>query len=236
LIGCIPLGATRAFRFLRVFSIIYRLHKYGVIDIRQFALYRFGLFYYQVFLEEITDRVIVKSLVDVQAELEGNSQIVQDVLEQVVYKRKQTLASWMSLSMAHLGDSIERNKEGIVTQHLVDSVAEALSNNDEIQRLRSIPMVGKVLESRLEKAVPDIVVSTIVNLLNDMDAEKLLSLLEKKSATEGVPEMDHAQAVNAEMRAMVDDAIEVIKGHVNQKKWKATLQEKFVNPPALAPD
>ena len=65
LVGCIPLGAARMFRFLRVFSIVYRLQKFGVIDLRQTSLYRFVSFYYEVFLEEITDRVILKSLGDV---------------------------------------------------------------------------------------------------------------------------------------------------------------------------
>lgn len=228
LIGCIPLGATRVFRFLRVFSIIYRLQKYRIIDIRQFVLSRFGLFYYEVLLEEVTDRVIVKALSDVQGELQGNSQIMQDILEQVVYKRKDILASWVSLSLSHLGDSIERNKEGIVTQHLVDSVAEAMSNNEEVQRMRAIPMVGKLLEARLEKAVADIVVSTIVNLLKEMSEDKLLSMLDTRQGGEGQGDaVGNQAAVNAEIRSMVDDAIEVIKVRVNEKKWKLILDEEY---------
>lgn len=228
LVGCIPLGATRIFRFLRVFSIIYRLHKYGIIDIRQWAPYRFLMFYYEVFLEEITDRVIVKALSDVQGELEGNSQIMDEILEQVVYARKETLAAWVSASLAHLGNSIELNKDGIVTQHLIDSVSEAMSSNEEVARLRALPIVGKHLEARLERGVADIVVSTIVNLLNETTTDKLLSVLAQN-------ELDHSQAgeltdensVNAEMRRMVDDAIEVIKKHVSEKKWKEALDDKY---------
>lgn len=229
LVGCIPLGATRIFRFLRVFSIIYRLQKYGIIDLRQAGWYRFVLFYYEVLLEELTDRVILKSLSDVQGELEGNSQIVEDVLEQVVYKRKETLASWVSLSMEHLGSSIERNKEGIVTQHLIDSVSDAMRNNEELARLKAIPLLGNSLESRLERIVADIVVSTIVNLLNEMSTEKLLSLLEKNRLDRAVTgEPDQGGEINAEMRHMLDDCIEVIKKHVSEKKWKAVLNEDFL--------
>ena len=202
LVGCIPLGATRVFRFLRVFSIIYRLQKFGVIDLRQTGLYRFVSFYYEVFLEELTDRVILKSLSDVQGELEGNSQIVEEILQRVVYTRKETLASWVSLSMAHVGNSIERNKEGIVTQHLIDSVSEAMSSNQEVARLRSIPVIGKTLEGRLERGVADIVVSTIVNLLNEMSAEKMLSLLEKTSLIER-PSMSHLKRARSTERCAV---------------------------------
>jgi hypothetical protein len=228
LVGCIPLGAARVFRFLRVFSIIYRLNKYGIIDVRQWAPYRFIMFYYEVLLEELTDRVIVKALSDVQDELEGNSRILQDIMQRVVYTRKETLASWVSLSLAHVGNSIERNKDGIVTQHLVDSVSEAMSRNEEVARLRAMPIVGKHLEKRLERSVADIVVSTIVNLLNDMDTEKLLHAVEKTElhAAEHGTAVEE-QSVNTEMLSMMDDAIEVIKEHVNQKKWKLALDERY---------
>jgi hypothetical protein len=227
LVGCIPLGATRIFRFLRVFSIVYRLQKFGIIDLRETGLYRFVWFYYEVLLEELTDRVIIKSLSDLQGELEGNSQIVEDILQQVVYTRKETLASWVSLSMSHVGNSIERNKEGIVTQHLIDSVSEAMSKNEEVARLRSIPVIGKSLEGRLERGVADIVVSTIVNLLNEMSTEKMLSLLEKNQLDRSA-HGDSAQEgeINMEMRLMLDDCIEVIKKHVSKQKWKATLDEE----------
>ena len=228
LVGCIPLGAARVFRFLRVFSIIYRLHKYGIIDVRQWAPYRFIMFYYEVLLEELTDRVIVKALSDVQDELEGNSMILNDIMQRVVYTRKETLASWVSQSLAHVGKSIERNKDGIVTQHLVDSVSEAMSRNEEVARLRAMPIVGKHLEKRLERSVADIVVSTIVNLLNDMDTQKLLHAVERDELHAGeYGAMAEEQSVNAEMRGMIDDAIEVIKEHVSQKKWKLALDERY---------
>ncbi len=231
LIGCIPLGATRIFRFLRVFSIVYRLQKFGIIDLRQTSLYRFIWFYYEVLIEELTDRVILKSLSDVQDELEGNSQIVDDVLQQVVYKRKETLANWASLSMAHVGNSIERNKDGIVTQHLINSVSDAMINNDEVARLRSIPVIGKSLEGRLERGVADIVVSTIVNLLNEMTTEKILHLLEKNQLERSAAgDSTQGSEVNMEMRRMLDDCIEVIKAHVSKKKWKTALEDNVAAP------
>ena len=227
LVGCIPLGAARVFRFLRVFSIVYRLQKFGVIDLRQTGLYRFVIFYYEVFLEELTDRVILKSLSDVQGELEGNSQIVEDILQKAVYTRKEALANWVSLSMAHVGNSIDRNKEGIVTQHLIDSVSEAMSSNEEVARLRSIPVIGKTLEGRLERGVADIVVSTIVNLLNEMNTEKMLSLLEKSELDRAsLDDSPQEGEINREMRRMLDDCIEVIKEHVSRQKWKAVLDDK----------
>jgi hypothetical protein len=38
LVGCIPLGGARIFRFLRIFSILYRLQKYEIIDLSYFTM------------------------------------------------------------------------------------------------------------------------------------------------------------------------------------------------------
>jgi len=41
IIGLIPTGPTRLFRFLRIFSILHRLHKFEIIDLNQTAVFRF---------------------------------------------------------------------------------------------------------------------------------------------------------------------------------------------------
>ena len=151
---------------------------------------------------------------------------IDAILQKVVYTRKETLASWVSLSMAHVGNSIERNKEGIVTQHLIDSVSEAMSNNEEVARLRSIPVIGKTLEGRLERGVADIVVSKLVNLLKEMSTEKMLRLLEKNQRDRAsLDESSQEGEINTEMRRMIDDCSEVIKEHVGRQKWKEILDD-----------
>ncbi len=69
LVGLIPTGATRLFRFLRIFSILHRLHKYKIIDLNQTAIFRFFAFYADVFVEELSDRIVVKVLSDAQKDI-----------------------------------------------------------------------------------------------------------------------------------------------------------------------
>ena len=68
LIGLIPVASARALRFLRVFSIIYRLQKYQIIDLTQNRVFKFIQFYYDVVLEELSDRIVVKVLAGTQEE------------------------------------------------------------------------------------------------------------------------------------------------------------------------
>lgn len=80
LIGCIPASFARVFRFLRVFSILYRLHKYQIIDLRNTALFRFIAFYTDALVEELSDRIVVKVLSDAQKDIAAGSPLVQDVM------------------------------------------------------------------------------------------------------------------------------------------------------------
>jgi hypothetical protein len=61
-LGCIPIGAFRWLRLLRVFAIVTRLHKMGIIDLRQTLFFKQGYRIWEIFLEEVTDRVFINLL------------------------------------------------------------------------------------------------------------------------------------------------------------------------------
>ena len=96
LVGCIPLGGARVFRFLRIFSILYRLQKFEIIDIRNTAVYRFITFYYNVFVEELSDRIVVKVLSDAQKDIAAGSPLIEDIGSKVIASRLPILTQWVS--------------------------------------------------------------------------------------------------------------------------------------------
>src|SRR5690554_3161333 len=65
LVGCIPIGGLRFLRVLRIISIIYRLHQYKIIDVTSSRLYQFVNFYYDAFMEELSDRIVLKVLSEI---------------------------------------------------------------------------------------------------------------------------------------------------------------------------
>jgi hypothetical protein len=222
LVGCIPLSGTRVFRFLRVFSIIYRLHKFQIIDLHQLGFIRFVRFYYDVLIEELSDRIVVKVLSDAQQEIVLDSPLVGEITDHVLKPRQNVLNNWLSGILGHIGESINDIEHGkVIREHVKRSVSLAVRENGQVSTLNLIPVVGRTIEKTLEVAVADIVIQSIVHLLKDMTPEKIDSLLQH--AVTAVP--DDETQVNQEVLNMVNECIDIIKSHVSEQRWKSHFNE-----------
>lgn len=222
LVGCIPLGATRMFRFLRVFSILYRLHKYKIVDLTNSKIFQFIAFYYDVFIEELSDRIVVKVLSDAQKDLRQGSPLIDEISTKVIATRKDTLSLWVSSLMTHAGHSIEDEESGMmIRDHVKDSVSKAVRENTEVSRLKLVPVLGSTIEQTLESAVADIVIQSVVHLLKDMSPQKINYFM-----TRGVTAtLFEEKALDKEVIAILDECIELLKGHVSNQRWKAHFEQ-----------
>ena len=158
LIGCIPLGGLRIFRFLRLFSILYRLQKHQIIDMRESVPYRFIAFYYEVLVEELSDRIVIKVINDAQKDISAGSPLLEDISRNVIATRLPILSQWVASVMVHVGESIQNNEQGQgLRDHVQSSVGKAVRNNSQVSTLRFVPVLGSSIEKTLERAVTDIV-------------------------------------------------------------------------------
>lgn len=228
LVGCIPVGGLRIFRFLRILSILHRLHKYQIIDLKRTALFRFIAFYTDVVVEELSDRIVVKVLSDAQKDISAGSPLVEDISRNVIAGRLPILSRWAASIMTHVGESIEHNEHGqSIRTHVNQSVGKAVRNNAQISTLKLVPVLGNTIERTLEDAVTDIVTHSIVNLLKDMTPEKVDDFV-----THGIGRFSSDDsALDQEVLAVVNECIELIKQHVSQQRWKQELnaQEALVD-------
>jgi hypothetical protein len=232
LVGCIPLGGARIFRFLRVFSILYRLQKHQIIDLRNTAIYRFIVFYYDVFVEELSDRIVVKVLSDAQKDIAAGSPLIEDISQQVIGTRLPILTQWLSSVMVHIGESIEHNDHSeSVRSHVQKSVGKAVRNNSQVSILKLVPMLGSTIEKTLEQSVTDIVTQSIINLLKDITPEKIDDFVEH-----GLGRFSNEDnMLDQEVLLIVNECLELVKQHVSQQRWKDsfdaqhTAQETEIN-------
>lgn len=221
LVGCIPLGATRIFRFLRIFSILYRLNKYKIIDLTSTSVFKFIAFYYDVFIEELSDRIVVKVLSDAQKDLREGSPLLDEISNKVLFSRKETLTEWLSSILVHAGASIEDEHTGLmIRDHVKDSVSKAMRGNSEISRLKLVPVLGSSIEKTLETAVADIVIQSIVHLLKDMSPQKINYVMQHGITVTSIQE----KTLDKEIIQIVDECIELLKGHVSHQRWKTHLE------------
>jgi hypothetical protein len=217
LVGCIPLGGARIFRFLRVFSILYRLQKYEIIDLRNTAVYRFIMFYYDVFVEELSDRIVVKVLSDAQKDIAAGSPLIEDISQQVIASRLPILTQWLSSVMVHIGESIEHSEQGeSVRSHVQKSVGKAVRGNSQVSALKLVPVLGRSIEKTLEQSVTDIVSQSIINLLKDITPEKIDDFVGHGLGR--FSSEDHV--LDQEVLLIVNECLELVKQHVSQQRWK----------------
>lgn len=223
LVGCIPLGAARIFRFLRIFSILHRLHKFKIIDLKDTAIFRFVAFYSDVFVEELSDRIVVKVLTDAQKDIAAGSPLIEDISRNVIATRLPVLSKWVASVMVHVGESIEHNDHGkSVREHVNDSVGKAVRNNSQISALRLVPMLGGTIERTLEDSITDIVTQSVVNLLKDITPEKIDDFVEH-----GIGRFSSDdQELDQEVLVVVNEIIELVKSHVSQQRWKSSFDKE----------
>jgi hypothetical protein len=226
LIGCIPLGGMRIFRFLRVFSILYRLQKYQIIDLRQTAAYRFIAFYYDVLVEELSDRIVVKVLSDAQKDIAAGSPLLEDISRNVLATRLPVLSQWLAAVMVHIGESVQDAKHGqAIRDHVQRSVGKAVRSNSQVSSLGIVPFLGSSIERTLENAVTDIVTQSLVNLLKDVTATQIGDFIDHGLSrfSSDDTKLDH------EMVLIVNECLELVKQHVGQQRWKSAFDAPAQN-------
>jgi len=225
LIGCIPASGARILRVLRIFSIVYRLQKYQVIDITNTRLFGFLQFYYEAFLEELTDRIVIKILSGTQEEVRRGSPLIHRVQQEVLVPRRELLVDWLSDKIASYAQSgyLPRQKE--LRDYLNERVESAMRRNTDLKRIRDLPVFGSWASGTLDRAVGDITAEVIHQILEDLSStdnhdfvEDLVStFLEERERTD-----DESQQAIIEA---VIQVLEMVKEQVHVKHWRKALNE-----------
>jgi hypothetical protein len=223
LVGCIPLAATRMFRFLRIFSILHRLHKFKIIDLNDTGLFRFIAFYYDVIVEELSDRIVVKVLTDAQKDISAGSPLIEDITQHVLMPRKPIITEWAASTLNHIGHSILHPEHGeVIRKHVLSSVGKAVRTNSQVSAFKLLPVVGGTIEKTLESAVTDIVTQSIINLLSDLTPQQIEQFIDNgfENITPEELALDH------EVLSVVTEVLELVKQHISEQRWKVELASR----------
>ncbi|MBR9870599.1 MAG: hypothetical protein GYB26_05620 [Gammaproteobacteria bacterium] len=225
LLGCIPIGSFRFLRVLRIISIAYRLQQYKIIDFTNTRIYTFFAFYFDAFMEELSDRIVIKVLTGVQHEIQQGSPLFDRIQNDILYPRKAMLADWLSDRVANAAEQGYMPNRGALRAYLEDRVDHALKQNLELSRLKYLPVVGPTIQDTLENAVGDIVANVIHQILEDLASSSnhafiediVNALLPDPNATE---EEDSDQEA---LISLINEIIDAIKGQVRVKHWRKNL-------------
>ena len=225
LIGCIPVGSFRALRVLRVISIVYRLHQYKVIDVTQTRLFQFLNFYYEAFMEELSDRIVIKILSGAQGEIAQGSPLFDRIQHDILYPRRAMIYDWLSNRVAQAARVSYVPNRGALRQYLEARVDNALQQNVELSRLRFLPVVGPTIQDTLEDAVGDIVAHVIQQILDDLATSRNHAFIEDivNVFLPGPDEAQTGEIRNEELMTLVNEILEAIKTQLHVKHWREQL-------------
>lgn len=225
LVGCIPIGGLRFLRVLRIISIIYRLHQYKIIDVTSSRLYQFVNFYYDAFMEELSDRIVLKVLSGVQEEVKRGSPLFERIQNDILFPRREMLSDWLSERVAQAAKQGYIPNRGALRVYLENRVDHALKQNLELSRLKYLPVVGPTIQDTLENAVGDIVANVVHQILDDLASSTNHAFIED-IVNVFLPEPGEGLTEEGEKEALITlilEVIDAIKDQVHVKHWRENL-------------
>lgn len=226
LVSCIPVGSLRLLRLLRLASLLIRLHKMGIVDLTDSRVYRFFEFYFNVFIDEVTDRVIVRTLDDVRREVEDENPVARQIITEVIAPQRQLLIDHLSRRIGLVAQqSYDQHKE-VVREYVESVVGDAIEADPGIQGLQRVPVLGRTVTDTLRQSIGDIVYRVFDRVIGDVSAAEHNRLVDEAVSVmiDAILE-DHPELGDIGTRIMVE-AIEVIKERVRVQHWKERLAQR----------
>lgn len=235
-LGCIP--SFRSLRVLRLVAILYKLHLMKVINLSDTYIYKTLGKYFSIFVEEVSDRVVINVLDEVQAEVMKGSPIVEKIVEDVVRPRSNLLTTWITKRVQVIAAQNYPTYKYELRRYVEVLINEAVEKNAEIKTIGKVPVMGDFISQNLERAIADIVFNVVNQLVEDATTVEENRIL--KEVTDILIEAllideKSQQQFGAITKGMISESLELIKKQVAIKQWQVReLEEKEFgfSPPA----
>jgi hypothetical protein len=230
-LGAIPFGPFRFLRLLRLYALTKRLHKLGVIDLKNTYLYQKLILVYDIIMEEITDHVIINLLDEIKKEIVKQSTAEENTFAEIVKPHQREIAKWLTNKIQSTTESsyVEYKKD--LHRIVEETVQTGFKNSTGIKRIERVPLVGKQLISSLEETISDasfeLIDSSAINIYTEKNRQLIedaiastIENLFKKGETD--------EEINTIVKDICAEVIERMKASVNTKRWQHLQHDKKV--------
>ena len=218
-LGCIPVGGFRLLRILRVISLISRLQRLGLIDVRRWQLYDIYAKYYDIFFEELSDRVAIRLLGNMQEQIRSSDSLSTGIIERVVMPRKQQLIHELSRRLEEMtGNAYARNRQEIM--HYISSlVGRTVAESQEIRRLRRLPMGDSVARS-MESSLRDLACRLVNEAMAGLRSPEFTALVERLADSGFDTWLQVDEHTDRVTEQVIVDMLELLKEQIAVKQWR----------------
>lgn len=218
-LGCIPLSGFRWLRVLRVVSLLNRLHRLRLIDVTRWKSYQFIAKYYDILLEELSDRIALRLLGNVQQQIVASDSLTEQVIDRVIMPRKDQLIHEITQRLeGTVGQAYQQNRTAIM-KAIDDLVSRTLRESPEIQKLHRLPM-GQTASSAMQASLSGVAQRLVDELALGIHSAEFRQLVEQtaESGFESWLTVDEGSAYVTEQ--VLYDIIEMLKEQVRRQRWK----------------
>lgn len=221
LLGLIPIGSLRFLRVLRVVSILFRLQNMGVIDLKQSSFYPFINRYYKVFVEEVSDRVVLNVLDGIKDEMHSGEDFTKGMVTKVIRPNSDLMLSYTLSRIQFITQQIIKNHEQDIKAYLFKKVNMALAENSEMKLIKAVPGLGGIIREQLDHAIADITYKVISGIVEDIARGEDVFSKEIKQISENVLDaLEDDQELEEMVKMISSQTIDMLKEQVAKQKWK----------------
>lgn len=220
LLGCIPVAGFRWLRILRVASLLIRLQRMGIVDLRETYPGKTLIKYYNVLLEELSDRIVTNVLERAQRQVRTGNPLIHRIENDVLAPRKQALVDYLAQRIAESVHASHERYRVELGQYLLYLSDEAIARTDAGARLAAMPVAGPRAIALIGETVRELGTALTDQLVDDITnpdyRERLDELLTMVVTQAGG---DRAE-LNELVQSTTLDILEQVKAEVNVKQWK----------------
>lgn len=221
-LGCIPLAGFRWLRILRVFALLFRLQRLGLIRVQNWPAYGLVVRYYRIALEELSDRIVDNVLSGVQSELRGGaSELPDKIIRQVVAPRRQQLASALAGRIGGTASTVYGQRRTDIHDYVRALVQRTLAQNSAAQRIDRLPGVGDAIVELLEGVLASASCDTLDELFGygEADSARGGELLESIVASVIDDIVDDEGAEPRDFGPALEEIVGLLREQVRRKRW-----------------
>lgn len=149
LVSCIPLQQLRFLRLLRILAVYYRLIRSDIITIRNSRIYQSILKYQAIIMEEISDRVAINILTNIQAKtrLGGSRDLIEDTLR----ANRAEIRNVIVANLQRIDLPTLQLRQPELTDTIATLVMQSVQATDEYKRLSSLPLVSGLIANLISE-------------------------------------------------------------------------------------
>jgi len=219
-LGSLPIASFRFLRLFRAVTLLYRLQRYGILDVSQTFIFRFFRKYLAVIVEEVSDRVVIRVLEGVETEIRSGNPVTHRVMSDVVGPRRYQLGQWLGDRITDLIEQSYHSRQDEALSYLEQLVHVAVKDNAELKRLTLVPGVGGYVAGQIERAISDITFGVLSQLAEDLHGDQSTGLIHEATEVLFQSLSEPGGHMNQIVEAFLLDFIQVIKDEVAIQKWK----------------